>query len=609
MNDLEKVGMLKMDFLALTTLTVIEDCLKSLKEKTGIEIDWTKVSLEDEETMKVFGDGRTEAVFQFESSGIAEITRQLKPKRLEDLSALNALYRPGPLDGGMVTEFIKRHRGEEKVKYLIPQMKDILENTFGVLVYQEQIMQLAQKLAGYSLGDADLMRRAMGKKKREEMAVHEEKFINGAVERGIDKKKATEIFNLMSQFADYGFNRSHSIAYAYLAFQTAYLKAHYPAYFYAAVLSHEAQDSAKVYKYSNEFKSVGLKLLPPDINESDLGFTPHEEGVRYGLTAIKGIGESCVTAIINAREDGKFTSPFDFVSRVAAGALNRRAFESLVAAGAFDSIKPEDVEVAAWRARLYKGTTDILQFGQRSWEDKSRGQTDLFAVAADMPEQAQDLGSLPECAPWSQGEVSSYEKAAVGFYLSVHPLDTFRSTLEKLGIRALADYEQFASGQTVFLAGLVSGLQVRYSKKGNRFGTFRLEDQSGGIKCVAWGETFGKISAMLRDDELLIAEGRIEGSEGQEETLIVNDIKLLADAEPSRAHEAAIRLPNGKSDERTYETIFKLLSENRGECGVRLTVPAGEVEAELNAAHIRVKGSAKLEQELKDLGCDVEWIV
>jgi len=608
MTDLEKVGMLKMDFLALTTLTVIDDCLKSLRAKSGIEIDWTKVSLEDEETMKVFGDGRTEAVFQFESSGIAEITRRLKPKRLEDLSALNALYRPGPLDGGMVEEFIQRHRGEKPVRHLIPQMKDILENTFGVLVYQEQIMQLAQKLAGYSLGDADLMRRAMGKKKREEMAVHEEKFINGAVERGIDKNKATEIFNLMSQFADYGFNRSHSIAYAYLAFQTAYLKAHYPAYFYAAVLSHEAQDSAKVYKYSNEFKSVGLKLLPPDINESDLGFTPHEEGVRYGLTAIKGIGEACVTAIINARQDSKFKTPFDFVSRVAQGALNRRAMESLVTAGAFDSLKPENVEVAAWRARLYKGTTDILQLGQRSWEDRSRGQNGLFGAAV-ATDQTMDLGSLPDCAQWTQDEMSAHEKAAVGFYLSVHPLDNYRGTLEKLGILALADYEKFDAGQTVFLAGLVSGLQVRYSKKGNRFGTFRLEDQSGGIKCVAWGETFGKISSLLREDQVVIAQGRIEGSDGQEETLIINDIKLLADAEPMRAHEAAITLPPTAFDEHFYERVFNVLSDHRGECGISLRIHAGEVEARLEAAHIRVKGSGQLEQELKKLGCGVEWVV
>jgi DNA polymerase-3 subunit alpha len=606
MTDLEKVGMLKMDFLALTTLTVIDDCLKSLKDKTGVEIDWTKVSLEDEETMKVFGDGRTEAVFQFESSGIAEITRRLKPKRLEDLSALNALYRPGPLDGGMVEDFIQRHRGEKPVRFLIPQMKDVLENTFGVLVYQEQIMQLAQKLAGYSLGDADLMRRAMGKKKREEMAVHEEKFINGAVSRGIDRKKAEEIFNLMSQFADYGFNRSHSIAYAYLAFQTAYLKAHYPAYFYAAVLSHEAQDSAKVYKYSNEFKSVGLKLLPPDINESDLGFTPHEEGVRYGLTAIKGIGTSCVSSIISAREAGKFTSPFDFVSRVEPSALNRRAMESLIAAGAFDSLKPGGTETSTWRASLYKGVAEILAYGQRKWDDRSRGQSGLFGSAT--TGETMDAASLPQTAPWSQGDLSRHEKAAVGFYLSVHPLDNYEPMLERLSIMKLADHEGFAHGQNLSVAGLVSGLQVRYSKKGNRFGTFRLEDQSGGIKCIAWGETFGKISSLLKDDELVIADGRIESSEGQEETLIISDIRLLADAEPMHAREAAIRLPDAELDERFFEDIFRLLNTHRGDCGISLRLRADDVEAEIDAAHVRIEGSAKIQEELEKRGCRVDWI-
>ncbi|HEX2639834.1 MAG TPA: DNA polymerase III subunit alpha, partial [Pyrinomonadaceae bacterium] len=330
MGDLEKVGMLKMDFLALTTLTIIADCLKTLKEKKGVEIEWSTIPLNDPKSMALFADGRTEAIFQFESSGMQEICRRMKPKELEDLAALNALYRPGPIDGGMIDDYIARHRGEKKVQYLIPQMKDILNNTFGVLVYQEQIMQLAQQLAGYSLGDADLMRRAMGKKKREEMAVHEEKFISGAVERKIDKKKAEEIFRLMAQFADYGFNRSHSIAYAYLAFQTAYLKAHFPSFFYAAVLSHEAQDSAKVYKYTKELRSIGMKLLPPDVNESDDGFTPLDDAVRFGLTAIKGIGAASVASIVAARKDGRFTSVFDFVSRVEPSSLNRRALESLI---------------------------------------------------------------------------------------------------------------------------------------------------------------------------------------------------------------------------------------------------------------------------------------
>src|SRR6185436_1238772 len=310
MGDLEKVGMLKMDFLGLTTLTIISDTLASMKERLGVEIDWTTVSTDDEKTMQLFADGRTEAIFQFESSGMADMCRRLRPKELEDLSALNALYRPGPLDGGMIDDFIDRHRGVKPVEYILPQMEDILGNTFGVLVYQEQIMQLAQKLAGYSLGQADLMRRAMGKKKVEEMAKHEETFISGAIANKIAKKTAKEIFDLMAKFADYGFNRSHSMAYAVLAFQTAYLKAHYPAYFYSSVLSHEADDSAKVYKYSTELKSMGLRLLPPDINESGEGFTPVDDTVRYGLTAIKGMGAASVNQIVEARKEGKFTSLF-----------------------------------------------------------------------------------------------------------------------------------------------------------------------------------------------------------------------------------------------------------------------------------------------------------
>src|SRR6476646_4550809 len=352
MSDLEKTGMLKMDFLALTALTVINDCLITIKQLLGREISWADIALNDEQTMAVFGEGRTDAVFQFESSGMQEICRKLKPKTVEDLSALNALYRPGPLDGGMVEEFIQRHRGLKTVRYLVPEMKEILSNTFGVLVYQEQIMQLAQKLAGYTLSEADLMRRAMGKKKREEMALHEQKFVNGAVERGIKKEKAEKIFSLMDKFSDYGFPRSHAVAYAYLAFQTAYLKAHYPEHFYAAVLSSEAQDAAKVFKYSKELRAQGIKLLPPDVNESNSGFTPLSGAIRYGLAAIKGLGNAAVKAICEARASGPFRSFFDFAERVDTATLNKRVFESLVSAGAFDSLKDSRAP-SDWRGALF----------------------------------------------------------------------------------------------------------------------------------------------------------------------------------------------------------------------------------------------------------------
>jgi DNA polymerase-3 subunit alpha len=608
MNDLEKVGMLKMDFLALTTLTVISDCLKVLKEKKDVQIDWSQVALDDEKSMALFGDGRTEAIFQFESSGMQEICRRLKPKELEDLAALNALYRPGPLDGGMVDDFIARHRGEKRVQYIVPQMKEILNNTYGILVYQEQIMQLAQKLAGYSLGEADMMRRAMGKKKREEMALHEQKFVEGAVERGIEREKAEEIFKLMAQFADYGFNRSHSVAYAYLAYQTAYLKAHYPAYFYASVLSHEAQDSAKVYKYSSELRSMGLKLLPPDINESDDGFTPLDDAVRYGLTAIKGIGAASVSAIIEARKPGKFKSLFDFTSRLDQGSIGRRGLESLITAGAFDSVKSSNETVNAWRAKLFAGIDGALMHGQRAWADKLRGQNALFSAVAGA-ETVMD-GHLPDAVPWSQAEVSRQEKAAVGFYLSVHPLDGFLEVLTDLKIQNIADFEEIKPGDNIVLAGIVSGAQVKYSKKGNRFCILRLEDQSGGVKCLAWADTFAKYSEYLKDDELLIVEARIESAEGQEVTVIVNEVKRIADAVPLKAREVTIDLPAKINDEVYFEELFAALSKSQGKCEVLLRFNVGEsIALQMRSQPLRIQGSSALENELTAKGCRVKWIL
>jgi DNA polymerase-3 subunit alpha len=605
MGDLEKVGLLKMDFLGLTTLTIISDCLKSLKEKSGLEIDWTAVSLTDEKTMKLFSDGRTDAIFQFESSGMQEICRRLKPKELEDLSALNALYRPGPLDGGMIEDFILRHKGEKEVEYLVPEMEEILKNTYGVLVYQEQIMQLAQRLSGYSLGEADLMRRAMGKKKPKEMAVHEERFISGAKERGIDKRTAKEIFDLMAKFADYGFNRSHSIAYAYLAFQTGYLKAHYPAFFYAAVLSHEADDSAKVYKYSNELRSMGLNLLPPDVNQSDEDFTPSKDSVRFGLNAIKGLGSASAHAIIEARRSGPFASLYDFVSRVDQGAINRRGLESLVTAGAFDSIMPADSTTNLWRARLFAGIDNALSYGLNVWNDRERGQTGLFGGGSD----AQAVPHLPDVAPWSQMELSNQEKAAVGFYLSAHPLDGYTSILQSLHIRNIADHGEIAGGSSIVLAGIVSAAQVRWSKRGNRFCTFRLEDQSMTVKCLAWSDAYDKFGEFLKDDEIVIVEGRVESAEGQDITLIVSDARSLHEQISRNARAVSITLPKRVPDENYLSDLFSTLNEFTGRCDVILNMTIDCVEVSIQSGPIRIQGSHRIETALKERGCSVSWIL
>ncbi|CAN5545432.1 DNA polymerase III subunit alpha [soil metagenome] len=606
MGDLEKVGMLKMDFLGLTTLTVIADCLASMKEKLDVTIDWTKIPTDDKATMDLFGEGRTEAIFQFESSGMADMCRRLRPKELEDLSALNALYRPGPLDGGMIDDFIDRHRGLKPTEYIVPEMETILGNTFGVLVYQEQIMQLAQKLAGYSLGEADLMRRAMGKKKVSEMEFHREKFVDGAVERGQKKKTATEIFELMAKFADYGFNRSHSMAYALLAFQTAYLKAYYPAYFYASVLSHEAQDSAKVYKYSTELKSMGLELLPPDVNESGEGFTPIDKTVRYGLTAIKGMGTASVQAMVAARKTGKFASLYDFCGRLGSGAVNRRGLESLIAAGAFDSLMPVDTEIGGWRAQLHAAIEAALSQGQRMAEDRLRGQSGLFGVVEDGGTEAAE--TLPYAEPWPQSEVAKREKAAVGFYLSTHPLDNFKELLAGMRLKSIAEYDDLQSGQVVKIAGMISGLQIRTSKRGNRFGQFRFEDRSGGIKGVVLGDNFNKLSEFLADDGMFIAEGNVEAAEGQEPTLKVSSLQSLEDAESSQARELNITIPAAAPDEAYFESLYSLLERERGRVNVTLTMNAGDTRVKLEAGGLSVAGSRGLQRELENRGCRVEWL-
>jgi DNA polymerase III subunit alpha len=442
------------------------------------------------------------------------------------------------------------------------------------------------------------------------MAKHEEKFIKGAIARNIDKVKAEEIFRLMAQFADYGFNRSHSVAYAYLAYQTAYLKAHYPAYFYASVLSHESQDSAKVYKYSSELRSGGLALLPPDINESDHGFTPVENSVRYGLSAIKGIGTASVQAIIEARKQGKFKTVVDFIERLEQGSVNRKALESLITAGAFDSLKAENVNINSWRARLFAGIDLMIAHGQRVWNDKLRGQNILFGNSSETALHSDLDAILPLVKEWTSAELSKQEKASVGFFLSTHPLDEFKVILQDLKIVNIADREDIAVGERISIAGIISGFQVRHSKKGNRFCIFRLEDQSAGVKCLAWSESYSKHSEMLKDDEILIVEGKVEANDGSEITVILDGAKKLADAVPQKARHLSVTLPSEGLDEKYLDSLLTLLSKDAGRCEVFLNLPVIEdVCVKIYSQPLRIQGSINLENELKAKGCQIEWVL
>jgi DNA polymerase-3 subunit alpha len=384
------------------------------------------------------------------------------------------------------------------------------------------------------------------------------------------------------------------------------LKAHYPAYFYAAVLSHEADDSAKVYKYSTELRSMGLRLLPPDVNESDEGFTPSDEAVRFGLSAIKGIGSSTVKAVVDARKSGKFTSLFDFVSRIDQGAIGRRGLESLITSGAFDSLIPESMSVGQWRANLFAGIDLALSVSQKAWSDRERGQSGLFGgdSATDVFDQA-----LPSVRPWSQSEISTQEKAAVGFYLSVHPLDNYKDIVRGLRIRNIADHGELRSGDTIVVAGIVSAFQVRQSKKGNRFCMFRFEDESGGVKCLAWSEAYGKYSHLLKNDELLIIEGRVESAEGLDITIILNEARSLKEALPGNAKSVDITLPASQLDDEYLHDLLTLLNNASGKCEVYLDLPLDGVKIKLHSQPIRIQGSSNLESQLRNRGCEVNWIL
>ena len=610
MSDLEKTGMLKMDFLALTTLTIISDCLNTLKQSSGVEVDWSTIPFEDDAAMALFGEGRTDAIFQFESQGMQEICRRLRPKCLEDLAALNALYRPGPLDGGMVDDYIQRHHGKKSVRYIIPQMKEVLSNTYGIIVYQEQIMQLAQRLAGYTLAEADLMRRAMGKKNREEMARHEQKFIAGAVERDIAKEKAEQIFSLMAQFADYGFNRSHSVAYAFLAFQTAFLKAHHPAHFYAAVLSNEIDDSAKVLKYAKELQAQGIKLLPPDVNESAKNFTPVGEGVRYGLAAIKGLGESSVEAILQARAGGAFTSLHDFVMRVDQRGLNKRVLEALVSAGAFDSLNREH-ECCVWRSSLHAAIESSLAYGARLQKSESSGQSDLFGSGGgeSNPSETACIAVRIVDQPWSTQSMLGYEKAALGFYITGHPLAAYSEILCAASITNLEACKQVAHKTPLEAAGVIVELQVKTTKKGDKFAILHLEDDTSRVKCLVWSAVYAKHEQLLKPDAAVLLSGRADASDDGGFSIIADKIEDLSRIPQTRSRNLLVEMPAGICSDDHLGALFATFDKYKGDCTVSLQIRLENgivVQARPHGA-IKVARAQQLETELLAKGFAVCW--
>ncbi|HEV8722697.1 MAG TPA: DNA polymerase III subunit alpha [Candidatus Binatia bacterium] len=524
MSCVEKIGLVKFDFLGLKTLTLIHDCLKLIDATLGEKLDVNRLPLDDKKTYKTLCNGNTTGVFQLESGGIREMTVKIRPNCFEDLVAILALYRPGPLDSGMAEEYIKRKHGREKIKYLHPLLETILKDTYGVIVYQEQVMQIAQVLGGYTMGDADMLRRAMGKKDPEEMAAQRERFVEGARGKKIDDKVAAEIFDQMETFARYGFNKSHSAAYALVSYQTAYLKTHYPVEFIATLMTSEMGDTDKVIKNLAECRGKDIEVLAPDINESRADFTPVGTKIRFGLAAVKNVGEKAIEVILETRaQDGPFESLFDFCRRVDTTAVNRRVIESLIKCGAFDSTQVS-------RARMFGALDDAMKAGQAHQRDQSSNQIDIFGMLGTPTRGGKKAGDIyPQVSEWSTQEALAFEKEALGFYITGHPLDKFDRVLKKIASGTIAALKERAQPGDVKIGGVVSALRLRNTKKGDRYGSFNLEDKSGFIEVLAWPDTYKKCAGLLGADDPIFVKGRLEVGEERIQ-VIANDIEALSEA-------------------------------------------------------------------------------
>src|SRR5712672_944301 len=592
MKGLEHIGLLKMDFLGLTTLTVLDDAVRMVEKNRGVHVDLGTLVLDDEPTYKLFARGETTAIFQFESHGMRDILRRYQPTRLEDLTALNALYRPGPIQGGMIDDFINRKHGKKKVAYDLPELKEILEETYGVILYQEQVMQIANRLAGFSLGEADILRRAMGKKNREEMAAQREKFLAGCALRKVPAKKAEKIFDLMAEFAGYGFNKSHSCAYALLAYQTAYLKTHYPVEFMAALLTSETGNTEKVVKYINEARGMGITVLPPDVNSSSLDFTPVGESIRFGLQAIKNVGENTVKGILEAREQlGRFTSIYQFCDSVDTRLLNRRVVESLIKSGAMDTI-------GARRSQLFAVIDRSMERAQRHSREKASGQHGLFGGAAASPEPPDD--PLPDLEEWPEHEMLASEFATVGFYISGHPLSKYAAKLADLGAIDLAAVEGRRNGEEITVGGIVVAVRSMRSRKGDRWGVLTLQDMTGVLEVLAFPESFGRLEAVFKSNAPLVLKGRVN-VEDAGTRLSVMDARRLEDIGQRPPNLMRVRLDMAAVDTNVIDELKKLFAGKPGSCSIAFDLISSEGAIATLQADQRVRPDQDLVQAVRKL--------
>ena len=558
----DKIGLLKADFLGVRKLTVIDKALKLIRETTGNDIDLTKIPMDDKKTYELLSRGDVKGVFQVETSrGFRELLKKLKPGKFADILPLVALYRPGPLQSGMVDSFINRKHGREEVTYLHPSLEPILKETYGVILYQEQVMRIANRLAGFSLNQADNLRKAMGKKKPEIMAKFKDQFMSGSLANGIPKEIAQNIFELMEYFAGYGFNKSHSAAYAVITYQTAYLKTNYPVQYMVAQLSCEKENTDKIVEYIEDCRHMGIEVIPPNINESYNGFTIADGNkIRFGLGAIKNVGDKAIESILQARNNGgQFASILDVCKRVDLRVVNKQVIESLTKSGSFDSLHDN-------RARLFAGLDTAMQMGSIANKDRRTGQKSLFDMGSEMDTiRKGDFGTDINVNQWSEKEMRQAEKESLGFYFSSHPLTAYKEKIKQLSTVSSAEISERAEGEEVVIGGIITNLRQSTTKRGDPMLYITLEDMKGTAECLAFSKEIKAYQPLLNVDEIVFVKGQV-GFQSAVPTLRIKEIIAEKDALRRLVKCITIRLDASQFEETKLTQLKEITKKHCGTC-------------------------------------------
>ncbi|OGW75893.1 MAG: DNA polymerase III subunit alpha [Omnitrophica bacterium RBG_13_46_9] len=562
MTSLEKIGLLKMDFLGLRTLTVINKTTKVVKRIQSRDIDIERIPLNDKKTFELLANAETIGIFQLESSGMRDLLKKLKPEKFEEIIALLALFRPGPIGSGMLDDFIRRKHKKSAIKYDHPKLEPILKQTYGIIIFQEQIMRIASELAGFSLAKADTLRRAISKKIPEVMAEARKDFVSGALERDVDEETANKIFNQIEYFAGYGFNLSHSAAYAMISYRTAYLKSNFPVEFMTALLTSERDNTDKIALYISEAIRMNIKILPPDANESFSHFTVVEAGIRFGLGAVKNVGQSAIDSIISSRERfGRFKSIYDFTQRVDSRLVNRKVVESLIKCGAFDSL-------GLYRSQQIAILDKALEVADGVQKDKLNGQFSFFD-AFDMQEGfKKTFQEVPDIPEWTENQLLSYEKEMLGFYITKHPLARFEELLKTYSTCGIASLSTLKDAETVHLGGIISKAKITTTRKtGEKMAIVNLEDLTGAVETLVFPRSFQKFSNLIRVDSMVFISGKLNLRE-EEPKLIVDEIIPLEEVKSKFTKAVLIKLSTPGLEKSILDNLKNILSRHRGKTPV-----------------------------------------